>query len=47
MQFTRVLKKLDVLPNQKAYGYLLSYYSDNDREINYVKFCQAIDDTEE
>jgi hypothetical protein len=38
---------MEVLPSDAAYRKLLSHYSDNAREINYVKFCEAIDDTQE
>ena len=46
-KFTRVLKKLELVPPEPAYRKLVSYYGENAREINYVKFCEAIDDTQE
>jgi hypothetical protein len=44
-QFTRVLKKLEILPPEPAYRKLVNFYSSNHREIDYLKFCDAIDDT--
>jgi hypothetical protein len=38
---------MEVLPSDSVYKKLITYYGENSREINYVKFCDAIDDTEE
>jgi hypothetical protein len=40
-----VLKKLEILPPEPAYRKLVNFYSSNHREIDYLKFCDAIDDT--
>jgi len=38
---------MEVLPSDSVYKKLITYYGENSKEINYVKFCDAIDDTEE
>lgn len=40
-----MFKKLDVQVQPQAMKVLLAHFAPNGREINYVKFCDAIDDT--
>jgi len=40
-----VLKKLEVQLQPNVMRVILAHFAPNGREINYVKFCDAIDDT--
>ena len=44
-QFSRVLKQLNLLPDEKAFDVLSRAYADNNtlHDVNYVKFCEEID----
>jgi len=44
-QFSRVLKQLNLLPEEKAFEVLVRAYADNNtlRDVNYVRFSDDID----
>jgi len=42
-QFSRVLQSLDILPSPSAFKKLLDHFSQNGREVNYLRFCQQVD----
>ena len=44
-QFSRVLKQLNLLPDDAAFDVLARAYADNNtlHDVNYVKFCEDID----
>ena len=44
-QFSRVLKQLNLLPDEKSFDMLSRAYADNNtlHDVNYVKFCDEID----
>ncbi len=44
-QFARVLKQLNLLPDDKSMDVLVRAYADNNtlHDVNYVKFCNDID----
>jgi hypothetical protein len=49
-QFGRVLNTLQLLPNQQVLKVLVNHYMDkgvNSKEVNYVKFCEDVDDMQE
>ena len=44
-QFGRVLKQLNILPNDKQFDLIVRCYADNNtlHDVNYVKFCEEVD----
>lgn len=44
-QFSRVLKQLNLLPDEQSFDILARAYADNNtlHDVNYVKFCDEID----
>lgn len=44
-QFSRVLKQLNLLPEEKPFDLIVRAYADNNtlHDVNYVKFCEDID----
>ncbi|KAL4466875.1 hypothetical protein ABPG74_010472 [Tetrahymena malaccensis] len=48
-QFSRVLTQLSILPNEHLFNLLIRRYIDNGnpKEVNYVKFCDDVDNVSE
>jgi hypothetical protein len=44
-QFSRVLKQLSILPDEKAFDVVTRAYADNNtlHDVNYVRFCEDVD----